>query len=244
MFSYVRDFPDQNSVSTLKYKHFIKIVGYTLLNNEHSTAEAYKYTRSWQRAVTLFRVNFRFFIILTTLDITFSGHLSGQMKFNAFIARFDNNVNMKASAMLETGPTLTVRGEASIRFFGKLGMEVSASITYLIDPKASTTLCGSSSQDASTCFEVYGTTKGNIAVEAYRQSRKKSCKQWFKCKKSWGRKKIYHKLSRTWSLVNRRKKLFGLCYTCNCYGRHFLNVLCKGSQYGASRCSCSIKSSK
>ena len=61
-------------------------------------------------------------------------------------------------------------------------MEVSASISYTINPEASTSVCGSSSQDANACFEVYGITKGNIAVYAFWQSRKLSCK-WSKCKK-------------------------------------------------------------
>ncbi|XP_019857231.1 PREDICTED: ubiquitin carboxyl-terminal hydrolase 47-like, partial [Amphimedon queenslandica] len=75
MFSYVRDFPDRNSVSTLTYKRYIKIVG--------------------------------------TLKVTLTGQISGQMNFNAFIGRLDNDFNMKASAKLETGPTLTVKREAS-----------------------------------------------------------------------------------------------------------------------------------
>ncbi|XP_019862808.1 PREDICTED: uncharacterized protein LOC109591528 [Amphimedon queenslandica] len=166
------------------------------------------------------------------------------MNFNAFIGRLDNDVNMKASAKLETGPTLTVTGKATARVLikYKLGIEVSASISYTINPEASTSLCGSSSQDANACFEVYGTTRGNITVYAYRQSGRIRCK-WLKCKISWRKKKKFRKLSRTWSLVNRRKKLFGLCYACNCYGSHPLNVLCKGSQYGASRCFCSTRRS-
>ena len=61
-------------------------------------------------------------------------------------------------------------------------MEVSASISYTINPEASTSVCGSSLQDANACFEVYGTTQGNIDVYAFQQSRKISCK-WFRCKK-------------------------------------------------------------
>ena len=48
-------------------------------------------------------------------------------------------------------------------------MEVSASISYIINPEASTSVCRSSSQDANACFEVYGITKGNIAVYAFWQ---------------------------------------------------------------------------
>uniref|UniRef100_A0A1X7UTS0 Uncharacterized protein n=1 Tax=Amphimedon queenslandica TaxID=400682 RepID=A0A1X7UTS0_AMPQE len=105
------------------------------------------------------------------------------MNFNAFIGRLDNDVNMKASAKLETGPTLTVKGKATARvlFKHKLGIVVSASISYTTNPEASTSLCGSSSQDANACFEVYGTTRGNISVYAYQQSRKIRCK-WLKCK--------------------------------------------------------------
>uniref|UniRef100_A0A1X7UU63 Receptor expression-enhancing protein n=1 Tax=Amphimedon queenslandica TaxID=400682 RepID=A0A1X7UU63_AMPQE len=110
----------------------------------------------------------------SNLDLTLTGQISGQMEFNAFIARLDNDVNMKASAMLETGPTLTVKGEASAKILAifKIGMEVSGSITYLINPEASTSVCGPSPNgDANACFEVYGTTEGNIAVEAFWQSR-------------------------------------------------------------------------
>ena len=58
-------------------------------------------------------------------------------------------------------------------------MEVSGSITYIINPEASTSVCGSSSNgDANACFEVYGTTQGNIAVEAFWQSR---CTWFFYC---------------------------------------------------------------
>ncbi|XP_019862443.1 PREDICTED: uncharacterized protein LOC109591073 [Amphimedon queenslandica] len=239
MFSYVRDFPDQNSVSTLTYKRYIKIVGSTLLNKMSKTTSTYKYTRSWQKTVTVFQAKYSFFIYVGTLDLTLSGQISGQMNFNAFIGRLDNDVNMKASAKLETVPTLTVKGEATARVLinYKLGIEVCAFISYTINPEASTSLCGSSSQDANACFEVYGITQGNISVYAYWQSRKIRCRR-FKCKKSWGGKKKFSKLSHTWSLANRREKLFGLCYACNCTGSHPLNVLCKGSRYGASQCSC------
>ena len=115
IFSYVRKFPNKNSVSTLTYRRYIKIVGSTLLNTKRTTTRTYKYTRSWQRTVTLFRVKYSFFIYVGTLDLTLTGQISGQMKFNAFIARLDNDVNMKASAMLETGPTLTVKGGASVK---------------------------------------------------------------------------------------------------------------------------------
>ncbi|XP_019850042.1 PREDICTED: uncharacterized protein LOC109580904 [Amphimedon queenslandica] len=210
-----------------------------------TTTSTYKYTRSWKKTVTLFRAKYSFFIYVGTLDLSLSGQISGQMEFNASIARLEDDVNMEASAMLETGPTLTVKGEASakILLIYRIGIAVSASISYIINPEASTSVCGSSSQDANACFEVYGTTKGSIDVYAYRQSRKIRCK-WLKCKISWRKKKKFRKLSRTWSLVNRRKKLFGLCYACNCYGSHPLNVLCKGSQFGASRCSCSTRVSK
>ena len=115
IFSYVREFPNQNSVSTLTYRRYIKIVGYTLLNIKRTTTRTYKYTRSWQRTITLFQVKRSFFIYVGTLNIALTGQISGQLKFNAFIARFDNDANMRASAMLETGPTLTVKGEASAK---------------------------------------------------------------------------------------------------------------------------------
>ncbi|XP_019862760.1 PREDICTED: uncharacterized protein LOC109591474 [Amphimedon queenslandica] len=210
-----------------------------------TTTRTYKFTRSWQKTVPFFRTKCSFFIYVGILDLTLTGQISGQMNFNAFIGRLDNDVNMKASAMLETGPTLTIIGDASANILLKyrIGIAVSASISYTINPEASTSVCGSSSQDANACFEVYGTTQGTISVYAYWQSRKILCKR-FKCKVFWTEKKKWPKLSHTWSLVNRREKLFGLCYACNCTGRHFLNVLCKGSQYGASRCSCSTRRSK
>ena len=113
IFSYVREFPDQNSVSTLTYKQYIKIVGYTLLNNEHTSTMTYKYSRSWEKTVTLLEASYSFYIYVGYLDITLTGQISGEIKLNAFIARLDNDVNMKASAMLETGPTLTIKGDAS-----------------------------------------------------------------------------------------------------------------------------------
>ena len=113
LFCYERKFPDQNSVSTLTYASFIKIVGSTLFDIKRTTTEIYKDTRSWQKTVTLFGVKFRFFILVGYLNIALTGQISGQMKFDAFIARLDNDANMRASAMLETGPTLTVKGEAS-----------------------------------------------------------------------------------------------------------------------------------
>uniref|UniRef100_A0A1X7SRL4 Uncharacterized protein n=1 Tax=Amphimedon queenslandica TaxID=400682 RepID=A0A1X7SRL4_AMPQE len=183
MFSYVRDFPDRNSVSTLTYKRYIKIVGSTLLNKMSKTTKTFKHTRSWQKTVPLFQAKYSFFIYVGTLDLTLTGQISGQMKFDAFIARLDNDVNMKASAMLETGPTLTIKGDASanILLIYRIGMAVSASISYTINPEASTSVCGSSSQDANACFEVYGKTKGSINVYAYWQLKEVSCK-WLKCK--------------------------------------------------------------
>ena len=115
IFSYVRKFPDRNSVSTLTYRRYIKIVGSTLLNTKRTTTKTYRYTRSWQRTVTLFKAKYSFFIYVGTLDFTLSGYISGQMKFNAYIARLNNGANMKASAMLETGPTLTIKGDASAK---------------------------------------------------------------------------------------------------------------------------------
>ena len=136
LFSYVREFPDQNSVSTLRYKQYIKIVGYTLLNNEHTSVTTYRYTRSWQKTVTLLETTFNFFIYVGYLDITLTGQISGQMKFDAFIAPLDNDVNMKASAMLETGPTLTVKGEASanilVRVKNENGRKKRNSLNFLV----------------------------------------------------------------------------------------------------------------
>ena len=51
-------------------------------------------------------------------------------------------------------------------------MEVSGSISYTINPEASTSVCGPPPNgDANVCFEAYETTQGYIAVEAFWQSK-------------------------------------------------------------------------
>ena len=112
MFSYLRVFPDKNSVSTLTTTRFIKIAGYTLLNERKTETKVYRYTRRWEKSVQIFEASYSFFIYVGTLKLTLTGHIIGSMTFQAYIARLDNNVNMKAAAELETGPTLSVTGEA------------------------------------------------------------------------------------------------------------------------------------
>ena len=112
LFSYLRVFPNHRSVSTLTYRRYIRIVGYTLLNEHRTTRSVYRYTRSWYKSILLFRVGYRHFIYVGTLHLTLTGHITGRMTFQAYIARLDNNINMKAAAELKTGPTLSVRGQA------------------------------------------------------------------------------------------------------------------------------------
>ena len=112
LFSYLRVFPKRNTNSTLNYRRYIKIVGYTLLNEQRSTTHAYRYYRSWYKSVQIFKFSLRFWIYVGFLHLTVSGHITGRMTFQAYIARLDHDKNMRAAAELITGPTLTVRGEA------------------------------------------------------------------------------------------------------------------------------------
>ena len=112
IFSYLRVFPDKNSKSTLTYRRYIKIVGYTLLNQHYRTTSSYRYSHTWQKKVKLFTFSKSFWIYIGTLQLTISSHITGTMTFAAYIARMDNDKNMKAAAELKTGPTLTVKGEA------------------------------------------------------------------------------------------------------------------------------------
>ena len=112
IFSYLRVFPDRNSVSTLTYRRYIKIVGYTLLNEQRTTRSVYKYTRSWYKSVLLFRTRYAHFIYVGTMHMTVSGYIRGRMTFQAYIARMDNDKNMKATAQLKTGPRLIITGAA------------------------------------------------------------------------------------------------------------------------------------
>ena len=64
----------------------------------------------------------------------------------------------------------------------EVGLEVSASISYLITPKASASLC--STYDASACFEVFSTTAVKISVRSYSRNRYVSC-SWTGCRVSY-----------------------------------------------------------
>ena len=115
IFSYVRGFADMNSKSTLNYRRYIRLAGYTLLNEQRTKSSVYRYTRSWYRSVRIFRFRWRFWIFVGTLRLTLSSHISGHLGFQAYIARLDKDKNMRASAELTTGPTLTITGEAVAR---------------------------------------------------------------------------------------------------------------------------------
>ena len=112
IFSYVRGFADMNSKSTLNYRRYIRLAGRTLLNEQSTKSSVYRYTRSWYRRVRIFRFRWRFWIFVSTLRLTLSSYISGHLGFQASIARLDNDKNMRASAELTTGPTLTITGEA------------------------------------------------------------------------------------------------------------------------------------
>ena len=112
IFSYLREVPDDQSVSTLEYKRYMKIVGYTLLNVHHKETKEYKYERTFEKKLLVFKAGYKFFIYVGHLDLDISGEIIGTAKFEAYIARMDNDKNLKALAHVTTGPTLTVKGEA------------------------------------------------------------------------------------------------------------------------------------
>ena len=114
LFSYTQTFPDNESDSTLTYRHYIKIVGYTLLNDYYSTTDNYKYTRSWHKSVRVFSTGYSFWIYVGILRLTLSGYISGTMKFHANIARLEDEYDTTGAslAQLTTGPRFTVTGQA------------------------------------------------------------------------------------------------------------------------------------
>ena len=114
LFSYTQTFPDNESDSTLTYRHYIKIVGYTLLNDYYSTTDNYKYTRSWHKSVLVFSTGYSFWIYVGILRLTLSGYISGTMKFHANIARLEDEYDTTGAslAQLTTGPRFTVTGQA------------------------------------------------------------------------------------------------------------------------------------
>ena len=115
IFSYVRGFADMNSKSTLNYRRYIRLAGHTLLNEQRTKSSVYRYTHSWYRSVLIFRARRSFWIYVGTLRLSLSSYISGHLGFQAYIARLDNDKNMRASAELTTGPTLTITGEAVAR---------------------------------------------------------------------------------------------------------------------------------
>ena len=69
----------------------------------------------------------------------------------------------------------------SLQMVFKIGLGVTASLSYRITPQASTTVCDTSPKgDANACFEVYSITNGKIHLGAFWQRRK------LKCYWSWG----------------------------------------------------------
>ena len=120
IFSYVKGFPSKRGQkSVLTYRRYIKIVGYTLLNERSTvmstlvTNSAYRYSRSWYNSRQLFSTGYSFFIYVGTLRLTLSGRIALHTSFQANVPNMDNIRNMKAAAELRTGPTLTIRGEAA-----------------------------------------------------------------------------------------------------------------------------------
>ena len=115
IFSYVRGLADKNSKSTLKYRRYIRLAGHTLLNEQRTKSSVYRYTRSWHKSVLIVRAQWSFWIYVGTLRLSLSSYISGHLGFQAYIARLDNDKNMRASAELTSGPTLTITGEAVAR---------------------------------------------------------------------------------------------------------------------------------
>uniref|UniRef100_A0A1X7USR3 Vitellogenin domain-containing protein n=2 Tax=Amphimedon queenslandica TaxID=400682 RepID=A0A1X7USR3_AMPQE len=246
IFSYLREVPDDQSVSTLEYRRYMKVVGYTLLNDHHKETKEYKYKREFQKKLLVFKAGYKFFIYVGYLSLDIAGEIVGTATYEAYIARMDNDKNLKALAHVITGPTLTVKGEASATILEvfKVGLDVPASIIYTITPEASTSLCEEKPKgDANACFEVFSTTRGTIGVEAWWQRRTISCKwKWGpKCSIHWKDRNNFGPLSHTWNLVTLKKRLFGICNICTCTGSNFFTKLCKRGFTGAAKCSCKIQ---
>ena len=117
MFSYIRGFPSKNSALT--YRRYIKIVGYTLVNEPKASMQStdasnsvYMYSRSWDSSHQIFSSRFSFFIYAGTLHLTLSGRIASTMSFQAYVPQMDNIQDMKAEAGLKTKFTLTIGGEA------------------------------------------------------------------------------------------------------------------------------------
>ncbi|XP_019860218.1 PREDICTED: uncharacterized protein LOC105314999 [Amphimedon queenslandica] len=224
----------------------MKVVGYTLFNDHHKETKEYKYKREFQKKLLVFKAGYKFFIYVGYLSLDIAGEIVGTATFEAYIARMDNDKNLKALAHVITGPTLTVKGEASATILEifKVGLDVPASIIYTITPEASTSLCEEKPKgDANACFEVFSTTRGTIGVEAWWQRRTISCKwKWGpKCSIHWKDRNNFGPLSHTWNLVTLKKRLFGICNICTCTGSNFFTKLCKRGFTGAAKCSCKIQ---
>ena len=112
-YSYLRRFPNKKSVSILTIRRYIRIVGYTLLNQRKTFRSVLRYERSWYKRIQIFSVEYPFWIYVGTLRLSLSAYISGTMKFQAYIASMNEGKDMRAAAELITGPTLTVRGEAA-----------------------------------------------------------------------------------------------------------------------------------
>ena len=122
-YSYLRNFPDKSSVSTLTVRRYIKIVGITLLNEHYTTSSTLRWSHSWHKRIQLFRVGYSFWIFIGTLRLSLSAYISGEMTLQVYVAPMNSGKDMKAAAGMITGPTLTVRGEAAINILVRgLGM--------------------------------------------------------------------------------------------------------------------------
>ena len=121
IFSYVKTFPSKSRNSVLTYRRYIKIVGYTLVNEPRTSMSTlasnsvYRYSRSWHSSHQIFSSTYSFFIYVGTLRLTLSSRISLHTSFQAYVPRMDNIRDMKAAAELKTGPTLTISGQAAVR---------------------------------------------------------------------------------------------------------------------------------
>ena len=113
-FLYLIKFPDKNSKSTLTVRQYVKIVGTTFLNHHYTKSTVLRYSRSWYKRIKLFEVGYSFWIYIGTLRLSLSSYITGHLIFKAYVAPMNEGKDMKATAGLIVGPTLSVRGEAAV----------------------------------------------------------------------------------------------------------------------------------
>ena len=91
---------------TVKYG---KICGLSYINEDTFNVLPYIYSKSWNLvSLRLFVLRMSFFIYVGTMDITLSGSLSGDMKFDVSLDL------THAECGLTIGPTVTITGDASV----------------------------------------------------------------------------------------------------------------------------------